>query len=297
MEIKYVNGCAVLKNAEDFKLRHIFDCGQTFRFDPVPDPLGGGETAYFGIAGSRALLISEHKGDIILHGVSEREFCGFWYDYFDLGRDYGQIKRTLACGDEIMKEAAGYGGGIRILRQDLWEMIISFIISASNNIPRIKGIIDRLCKNFGDKYEYMGRTYFSFPSAQKLAGLCTEELSVIRAGFRDKYILDAAAKAAGGELSLEYIRSLPSAEAKAELMKIKGVGNKVADCILLFGLGRTDAFPVDVWIKRIMEHCYFGREASVSEVSGLAHEKFGELGGFAQQYLFFWARGSKIGVG
>ncbi len=290
MEIKYEHGDTVLKNAPDFKLRHIFDCGQTFRFDENPDG------SYSGAAGSRALKISERGNDIVLHGISESEFTGFWHDYFDLGRDYGKIKKTLSENDDIMRRASEYGFGIRILNQDLWEMIISFIISASNNIPRIKGIIDRLCRNFGDKLEYMGEEYFSFPAPERLAQLSETELSVIRAGFRDKYILDAARRISCGETSLEYIRSLPAPEAKAELMKIKGVGNKVSDCILLFGLGRADSFPVDVWIKRIMEYCYFKREASIGEVSELAREKFGVLGGYAQQYLFFWARDNKIGV-
>lgn len=290
MEIKYEHGDTVLKNAPDFKLRHIFDCGQTFRFGENPDG------SYSGAAGSRALKISERGNDIVLHGISESEFTGFWHDYFDLGRDYGKIKKTLSENDDIMRRASEYGFGIRILNQDLWEMIISFIISASNNIPRIKGIIDRLCRNFGDKLEYMGEEYFSFPAPERLAQLSETELSVIRAGFRDKYILDAARRISCGETSLEYIRSLPTPEAKAELMKIKGVGNKVSDCILLFGLGRADSFPVDVWIKRIMEYCYFKRESSIGEVSELAREKFGVLGGYAQQYLFFWARDNKIGV-
>ena len=289
MEIKYEGGNIILTGVPDFNLRHIFDCGQAFRFDAEPDG------SYFGVAFGHALKISQSGRDVMLHGTTEQEFNEIWYKFFDLDRDYGKIKSSLAH-DDVMRQATEYGYGIRILKQELWETIISFIISASNNIPRIKGIIERLCANFGNEISYMGKTCFSFPTPERLAALTEPELSVIRAGFRDKYILDAARKIAGGEISLDYIRSLPTPEAKAELMKINGIGNKVSDCILLFGLNRADSFPVDVWIRRIMEYCYFGREASIKEVSELACEKFGDLGGFAQQYLFFWARDNKIGT-
>ena len=290
LEIKSDNNNIILKNPPDFDLRHIFDCGQCFRFNQVS------ETDYEGVAFGRALRISQQGDEVILYETSEEDFKNIWYDFFDFGRDYGEIKRTLSC-DKSMTAASEYGYGIRILRQELWETLISFIISASNNIPRIKGIVERLCESFGEHITYMGREYYTFPAPEKIASLTKEDLSVIRAGFRDKYRLDAAKKVASGEISLDYIRSLPTAEAKSELMRISGVGNKVSDCILLFGLNRADSFPVDVWIKRIMEHCYFGREASIKEVSELAEKKFGELGGFAQQYLFFWARDNKIGTG
>ncbi|MBR0088311.1 MAG: DNA-3-methyladenine glycosylase 2 family protein, partial [Clostridia bacterium] len=215
---------------------------------------------------------------------------------FDLGRDYGEIKKGLAK-DEIMKIATKYGGGIRILNQDLWETVVSFIISASNNIPRIKGIIERLCALYGSEIEYMGEIYYSFPDYNTLAGLTREDLAPIRAGYRDKYILDAAQKFADGILSDTYIRSLPTAEAKKELLSVNGIGEKVANCILLFGLQRTESFPVDVWIKRIMEYCYFNGETTIPAVSALAKEKFGDNGGFAQQYLFFYAREEKIDSG
>lgn len=289
-EIKSDKNNIILKNVPDFDLRHIFDCGQCFRFNCTS------EGTYEGVAFGKALRISQQGDEVILYETSEEDFKNIWYSFFDLGRDYGEIKKRVSC-DEAMSEASEYGFGIRILKQELWETLISFIISASNNIPRIKGIVERLCEGFGERITYMGREYHTFPSPDRIASLTKEELSVIRAGFRDKYILDAAKRIVSGEISLEYIQSLPTPDAKAELMKISGVGNKVSDCILLFGLNRADSFPVDVWIKRIMEYCYFGREASIKEVSELANEKFGELGGFAQQYLFFWARDNKIGTG
>lgn len=287
MDIKSKNNNIILENIADFEPEHIFDCGQCFRFNKT------GENTYTGVAGNRALKISRDGNTVTLYDTSERDFYDFWYDYFDLSRDYGKIKNTLSK-DPVMREAIKYGEGIRILRQDLWETIISFIISSSNNIPRIKGIIERFCQAFGEEIRYMGETFYSFPSAERTAGLTAADLSVIRAGFRDKYILNAAKEIAEGGFSLDRLRSLPTAEAKNTLMTLSGVGNKVSDCILLFGLNRADAFPVDVWIKRIMEYCYFDGETPVGAISALAEEKFGSLGGYAQQYLFFWARENKI---
>lgn len=287
MDITSKNNNIILENIEDFELEHIFDCGQCFRFDKT------GENTYTGVAGNHALRISQDGTTVTLYDTSERDFYDFWYDYFDLSRNYGEIKKTLSK-DPVMREAIKYGEGIRILRQDLWETIISFIISASNNIPRIKGIIERFCQAYGEEIRYMGKTFYSFPTAEKTARLTVADLSVIRAGFRDKYIINTAKEIAGGNFSLNSLRSLPTPDAKKMLMTLSGVGNKVSDCILLFGLNRADAFPVDVWIKRIMEYCYFDGEAPISAISALAEEKFGALGGYAQQYLFFWARENKI---
>lgn len=288
MDIISKNNNIILINTKDFDLEHIFDCGQCFRFNRID------ENTYFGTAFGHALKISQSGSTVTLYDTSEQDFYNIWYDFFDFSRDYGEIKDALS-NDPMLREAIKYGGGIRILHQDLWETIISFIISASNNIPRIKGIIERFCESFGEEIHYMGKTYYSFPTPEKTASLSKEDLSVIRAGFRDKYIMDAAGKIAGGEFSLDNLQSLPTAEAKQALMTINGIGNKVSDCILLFGLNRADAFPVDVWIKRIMEYCYFdGKQQSVSSISSFAEEKFGDLGGYAQQYLFFWARENKI---
>lgn len=287
MNIISKNNNLILMNTADFNLEHIFECGQCFRFNKVAD------NTYLGVAFGRALKISQEGSTVTLYDTTERDFYDIWFDFFDFSRDYGKIKAELS-NDSVLREAIKYGEGIRILKQDLWETIISFIISASNNIPRIKGIIERFCENFGEKIHYMGSTYYSFPTPQVTASLSKEDLSVIRAGFRDKYIIDAANKINSGELSLEYIKSLPAPEAKQALMTINGIGSKVSNCILLFGLNRTDAFPIDVWIKRIMEYCYFDDEQSIDTISRFAKEKFSDIGGYAQQYLFFWARENKI---
>lgn len=289
MDIKTHGNDLIVTGLRDFNLNHIFDCGQCFRFNKLDD------TTYFGVAKGRALRIAQAGDKVTLYSTTKDDFKNVWFDYFDLGRNYGEIKSRLSA-DSVMREAISYGDGIRILNQDLWEAVISFIISASNNIPRIKGIIERFCAAFGEEIEYMGNIYYSFPDIIRTASLSREDLSVIRAGYRDKYIMDAAEKFKNGILSVEYIKSLSTSEAKKALMSINGVGNKVSDCILLFGLSRVDSFPVDVWIKRIMEYCYFDGEQTIDTISRFASEHFGDIGGFAQQYLFFYARENKIGV-
>ncbi len=289
MKICRDNNNLLLKNVKDFNLSHIFDCGQCFRFNRNEDG------SYTGVAFGKALTAAQHDDTVILYDTSDEDFYDTWYEFFDFGRDYGKIKESLSS-DDIMRDALAFGGGIRILKQELWETVISFIISASNNISRIKGIVERLCESFGKPISYMGKTYYSFPDCAALSKLKLEDLSVIRAGFRDKYILDGVLKFRSGALSAEMLTAMPTDKAKAALMSISGVGNKVSDCILLFGLNRTESFPVDVWIKRIMEYCYFnGSQQSIRTISDFADKKFGSLGGYAQQYLFFYARENKIG--
>ncbi len=283
------NNDLILENAEDFVLEHIFECGQCFRWDRIADD------TYCGVAGGHALKIRQEGKDIRLFDTAPELFTSFWRDYFDLNTDYGDIKRELSQ-DSVLAEAIPDGYGIRILRQELWETIVSFIISASNNIPRIRSIIAALCKLFGDKLQYMGEDFYSFPSAQRLVALEPEELAPIRAGFRSKYIIAAARAVSSGDISLDRIKSLDTADAKTELLRFSGVGSKVADCTLLFALHKTDAFPVDVWVKRIMEYCYFHEDTPKAHIEAFGREKFGSYAGYAQQYLFYWARKNHIGV-
>ncbi|MBR5507958.1 MAG: DNA-3-methyladenine glycosylase 2 family protein [Clostridia bacterium] len=291
MIINYENNNTILSELESFALIDIFDCGQCFRWNRQEDG------SYIGIAKNRVLKISEFENSFILHDTSREDFENIWYDYFDLNRNYTNI-RTLLSEDANLTDAFHFGSGVRILRQSLWECVVSFIISASNNIPRIKKIVELLCENFGDEIEYMGRIYYTFPSPERISALSLDELQVIRSGFRDKYILDAANKfISDSRFSEEYLKNIPTKDAKDVLMSIKGVGSKVADCVLLFGLGKYDSFPVDVWMKRIMEYLYFNQtEQSIKVISEFAQAHFGELGGFAQQYLFFYARENKIGL-
>lgn len=264
----YDNGNLILTLSDDLDLGLCLDCGQAFRWKQDENGI------WDGVAFSKRLRVSQNGNVITFYNVTPEEFETIWSSYFDLNRNYKEI--VAGYTEDNIKAACAAYPGIRILKQDEWEAICSFIISANNNIPRIKGIIERLCESFGDD---VGGGY-SFPTAQRLASLTVEDLAPLRAGFRAKYIIDAAQKIASGEVDIEKIKSLPFEEAKAELLKIKGVGEKVAQCALLYGFGRVDAFPVDVWVKRILEELY---------PDGLP-ECMNGTQGIAQQYLFHWRR-------
>lgn len=280
MKVKFENNNTILYDISDFSPEQTFMCGQCFRWDKLPDG------SYFGVAFGKALRISDDGDKVILYNTSYDDYYNIWEGYFDIPRNYGEIKGTFPA-DPVMQNAIAYGGGIRILRQDIWETTLSFIISASNNIPRIKKIITSLCENFGDP---IGDGQFAFPSPENLAGISAEALAPIRAGFRAKYIVDAVNKQISGEIDLYSLDKLDTASAKKELLKISGVGNKVADCILLFALGRTEVFPVDVWINNTMCQLYPEKCSKLNDVRSAGPEIFGNHCGIAQQYLFYYAR-------
>ncbi len=256
---------------------HTFECGQCFRWNQK-------DGVYTGVAGGRVCRV---KDGVVSCPDSDNDF---WEKYFASGDDYDAIKSELSRRDPELIKCIEYGGGIRILRQELWETIVSFIISANNNIPRIKKIIETLCAAFGEEIE---DGYYSFPAPERIAALELEDLACLRAGYRDKYIIDAAQKVSSGEVDIAALPEMTTEDAKCELMKIKGVGGKVADCILLFSCGRYETFPKDVWIKRVVTELYGVPE---KEIDGFIAEKYGDLAGFAQQYLYFWARDNKIGT-
>ncbi len=275
MKISFENGNTVIKNIENFNLAQILDCGQAFRWKNL-----FGNT-WEGIAFNKYLKVTQDGNSVIFYNTSLDEFYNIWYAYFDIERDYGKIAAALN-DNEILKSAAEYGCGIRILKQNSWEALCSFIISQNNNIPRIKGIIERLCENFGEKVE----GGYSFPTAEKIAKLSLEDLEVLRSGFRAKYILDAAKKVTDKVINLSEISKMPTDIARNELTKIYGVGEKVADCTLLYGMGHLDAFPKDVWIKRAI-NLLFGGELKESQ---------SEYAGIIQQYIFFYARETKLEI-
>lgn len=254
----------------DIDIAKTLDCGQAFRFSES-------DGVWRGVAMGRALSLTQEGNKITLFDVNEEEFNSLWRGYFDLDRDYEMIKNSVSS-NEILKKATDFSDGIHILRQEPWEAVCSFIISANNNIPRIKGIISRLCENFGFK---IADGLFTFPSAERIAALTLDDLAVIKSGFRAKYILDAAQKFSSNQIDVEALYTLPIDEARNKLMTIKGIGPKVADCALLFGWGRVECFPVDVWIRRAMNH-FFGENGLPSEAV--------EYAGIVQQYLFYWAR-------
>ncbi|MPW24894.1 8-oxoguanine DNA glycosylase [Alkalibaculum sp. M08DMB] len=264
-------------------LQQTFECGQCFRWD-IND-----EGNYIGIANNKVIEIRQNSDYVDIVNINKQEFNSFWHSYFDLNRDYQSLINKIS-NENVMIKATGYGSGIRLLNQDEWETLISFIISANNNIPRIKSIIQSFCESFGDKLYYNGRTYYSFPTPQSLKGITVADLDQIKSGYRAKYIVDAVNKVNEGVVDLYKLSNISTEEARKELLKIKGVGPKVADCILLFSMSKYDCYPMDVWIKRVTENYYFNREASSKEIQELAQNYWGDNAGFAQQYLFYYAR-------
>ncbi len=266
----------VFEGVRNFSPALTFDCGQCFRFDVLAD--GSAE----GTVGREHAKISVNGDTVTVDGGQDREL---WRRFLCIDEDYDAIKKNIGehfgkYGDVIF-DAMRVGDGIRILRQDEWEALCSFIVSQNNNIGRIKKIIARLCEKFGEPFESGGKIYYSFPKAETLA--CASEIDIFSCGtgFRAKYISDAAKKVASGEINLENISSLDDENARAELMKICGVGPKVANCALLFGFHRLSSFPIDVWIKRVLDKYY---------KNGIDLGDLGDYAGVAQQYLFYYER-------
>lgn len=284
----------VINNCKSFKVKDVFDCGQCFRWNEQADG------SYTGIFENNVLNVKQEKDahgyKITISGICVGDIKEVSRKYFDLDRNYEEIKSTLSSIDEYLEESIAYGEGIRILNQDLWEMIISFIISANNNIPRIKGIIDRMSQKYGSKIEFRGQDYYTFPTVEALSKASIEDLRALGLGFRDKYIFETTKKVKSGEVSLEEMKTeKDTIKVRNKLLTLSGVGPKVADCILLFSiLKRFDVFPIDVWVRRVMNDLYIHNhdetKVNKKEIEQLAKAKFGELEGIAQQYLFYWKR-------
>ncbi|MDO4419161.1 MAG: DNA glycosylase [Ruminococcus sp.] len=254
----------------DFELRDTLMCGQCFRFKENTDG------SFTGVAFGKEITLSKNHDTLTLY-TSEEDFLNIWRSYFDLDLDYSKIKSDLSKIHPTLKEAARFAPGIRILRQEPFEALISFIISQNNNIKRISGIVERLCTLCGKE---ISEGVFAFPTVDELAKLTAEDLAPIRAGFRARYIADAVQKVKSGEVNLNALKELSYDKAKAELMKITGVGSKVADCVLLYGFHKLEGFPVDVWMKRAMDRLF----------PNFTGADFGEYAGIAQQYIFHYAR-------
>jgi len=278
----------IIYNIEDFETRDTFECGQCFRWNREDDG------SYTGVAGRHIANIFREPGasPTIIDNCTQEEYETFWAHYLDIGRDYGKIKRAVSEGDEVMADAVKCGAGIRLLRQDAWETVISFIVSQNSNIPRIKKSIETLCCLFGDSLgEYRGREYFAFPDPHVIAAMEPCDLAECRLGYRDKYIIDTArAIVSGGVAQLESLVGEDKETAAEYLMALNGVGPKVTNCILLFGLMKYDSFPLDVWIKRVMSSLYGFDEKDAKGMAEYARKHFGEYSGFAQQYLFYYIR-------
>ncbi len=302
-EIIESNDSVIIKGVKNFNIKQILECGQCFRWQRVTD------TDYIVVSNRRVIEIIQEDDEVIIHNTNMNDFKNIWENYFDLNTEYGPLKEELSK-DELLKQAIEFGYGIRLLNQDPFEMVISFIISARNSITSIMKTIKKISEKFGDKIEYKGEIYYAFPTPEQLKNATLEDIQETGASFRSKYIIDTIyninmaleAKKSGNltdelkRYDLDYIMSLPTDECHVALQAFKGVGAKVADCIMLFSMGKKSAFPVDVWIKRAMIHFYVAPDVSLNKIRVFGREKFGELSGLAQQYLFYYARENNINV-
>lgn len=264
---------AVLGTLSELDPVKTFECGQCFRWNADENGV------YTGVAGGRVARVVTENGRVYISSGME-DFESFWKDYFDLGLDYEAIRLGFVAG-EYLRRCAEFGAGIRILRQERWEALCSFIISQCNNIPRIKKIVEALCRCFGEPIDFEGRTLYSFPDAAVIARLEEPDLAPLRCGYRAEYIISAARAVDSGELDLEALARADTDTAMKALLSVKGVGKKVANCAVLFGLGHMDAFPVDVWMKRALAEHF---------PPDFDPKTLGPYAGLAQQYIFFYAR-------
>lgn len=285
-----MNNIVMLDHLDHFDIKQILESGQVFRFEKIA------EHSFILNAKQKLIKIvqQEESSSAIFYNTNISEMDEVWSPYFDLETSYAYIANTLREKDPFMKQAVDFGKGIRILKQDPWEMLISFIISQNKSIPQIKTCIENISCAFGfpiNEQTGQEKNYYSFPTPKELSRATEEMLKECKVGFRAAYILDACHKVLNGDVILNDLYIMEREEAKEKLMTIKGVGPKIADCILLFAYGKTGAFPTDVWIKRVMEGVYFeGKEVKPEEIQKFAKEYFGSLCGYAQQYIFYYGR-------
>ena len=297
MEQKYI-----IKNVDSFEPKHIFECGQCFRWNLEKDG------SYTGVVGNNVINVKKEYNDITIKGTFNDNIKDVCNRYFDLNTDYLKIKNELSKIDDNLKTSVNYGEGIRILKQDVWETIISFIISANNNIPRIKGIIERLSQKYGKELSWNGNKYYTFPTIEELSKASVKELRELGLGFRDVRVFETTRIIANKIVDIEELEEMEDVEKlRIQLLRLPGVGPKVADCIMLFSMKKFEVFPIDVWVKRVMKELYNEQIEKVKindknhfrypknskenqKILEFANQKFGKIAGLAQQYLFFWRR-------
>jgi N-glycosylase/DNA lyase len=287
MKVLGKQGRILIHEARHFDLDHTFSNGQCFRWEKVA------EDEYRGIVGKRVLFVKRDQGDVEIGPLDQESFGNFFEDYFDLGRDYEAVDRDLRGRDPYLDQALERVGGLRILKQEPFETLISFILSANNNIPRIKQIVSRISEVYGEE---LLPGFYAFPGPEVLAEARLEDLRALGTGYRDRYIKATASKVVKEGLHLEALRALETEEAREVLLGFEGVGVKVAECVLLFSLGKWDVFPEDTWVKKIVSGLYADKAAPYPAIRDFFNDYFGEGAGYAQQVLFHWARNYRMGV-
>ena len=290
MRIFNEGNCVVIEGLREFDIKQTLECGQCFHFEKID------EKEYAVVHKKKFLKVKQIGNVLKCENTSVEEFENIWKHYFDLERDYKHIQDYLIVADERLSEAIKENSGVRILNQDFSETLMSFIISQNKQIPHIKTIVKNLSEKYGDYLGTIsGMDFYSFPDEIQLKEISEEQYRECKTGFRAPYLFDAGTKIASGDLKYEELKNVGYDLAKEKLITVKGVGDKVANCVLLFALGYRNAFPVDVWIKRIMEQMYFEGETNNLEIMKCAKDRFGDYGGYAQQYLFYYAREKKLG--
>ena len=292
----------ILEDCKSFEPEHIFECGQCFRWNLEKDG------SYTGVVGNNVINVKKEYNDITIKGTFNDNIKDVCNRYFDLNTDYLKIKNELSKIDDNLKTSVNYGEGIRILKQDVWETIISFIISANNNIPRIKGIIERLSQKYGKELSWNGNKYYTFPTIEELSKASVKELRELGLGFRDVRVFETTRIIANKIVDIEELEEMEDVEKlRIQLLRLPGVGPKVADCIMLFSMKKFEVFPIDVWVKRVMKELYNEQIEKVKindknrfrypknskenqKILEFANQKFGKIAGLAQQYLFYYRR-------
>ena len=282
----------IIENINSFEPKHIFECGQCFRWNLEDDG------SYTGIVGKNVINVKKDQNNIIIKGMCADNIKDVCIKYFDLETNYNHIKQKLSKIDDNLKISIEYGEGIRILNQDIWETLISFIISANNNIPRIKGIIERISQKYGKEIKWNNKSYYTFPTPEELSQATVKDLRLLGLGFRDSRVYQTTKMVKEKQIDLESLEKIENINSlREELLKFPGVGPKVADCIMLFSMKKYEVFPIDVWVKRVMTELYFSinennkdTNPSNAKILEFANNNFGDLAGLAQQYLFYWRR-------
>ena len=283
--IEGANEKNIIKGFGEFDLKNTFECGQCFRWETQADG------SYRGVAGGVDAVVSKIGDEIHIKGPSLEQVKSFWIDYLDLSRDYKKLCNKLSALDNKMSQAIDFSRGLRLLRQPFFEVLISFIISQNNNVPRISGIIDRICRECGEK---LSDERFAFPEPEQLIKLKEADYSRLGAGYRSIYLEKIVKLYDEGHIDSEHLATIDFHQARNALIDLPGIGPKVADCVLLYSGLHQEAFPSDVWVKRVMMELYELKNAN--EIFNFTQGYFGKDAGYAQQFLFHYARTLKMGV-
>lgn len=274
----------VCTDIQPFDFKKIADGGQAFRWNLQEDG------TYIGVVGNYVFEISQNGDELVIDSNGKGNETAFIKEYLDLHRNYNEIEQEMLKFEELIP-VVNFSSGYRILFQNPWETTISFIISANNHIRNIKKTIENICRTFGKSIIYEGKIYYTFPSPDVLASVSEDELRLTKCGYRSRYVIETAKIIASGKVDIYNYNNKTAKDIRTKLLMLPGVGRKVADCIMLYSMRKFDAFPIDVWIQRILEHIYFNdKQVSLTKLQKFAENRFGEISGFIQQYLFYYSR-------